>query len=72
VKIQLKDTLKNIPFQIIGNANAVIHTIYIDSRSLQSDKNTLFFALKGKKSLYIWWIKFLFIYLGFNSNTKYM
>jgi len=47
VKIQLKDTLKNIPFQIIGNANAVIYTISIDSRSLQNDKNTLFFALKG-------------------------
>jgi len=47
VKIRLKDTLKNIPFRIIGNANAIIHTISIDSRSLQNNKNTLFFALKG-------------------------
>jgi len=47
MKIQLKDILKNIPLRIIGNANAVIDSISIDSRSLQNDKNTLFFALKG-------------------------
>jgi len=47
VKIQLKDILKNIPFRIIGNPNSVIDNISIDSRSLQNDKNTLFFALKG-------------------------
>jgi len=47
VNIRLKDTLKNIPFRIIGNANAFIDNISIDSRSLQNDKQTLFFALKG-------------------------
>jgi len=48
VNILLKNALKEIPFRIIGNANVAIHTVSIDSRSLQNDKNTLFFALKGK------------------------
>lgn len=50
MNIHLKNILKNIPFRIIGNENALISTISIDSRSLQNDKNTLFFALKGKNN----------------------
>ncbi len=50
MNIQLKNILKNIPFRIIGNENTSINNISIDSRSLQNDKNTLFFALKGKNN----------------------
>ena len=46
----LKDILKNIPFRIIGNEETSINNISIDSRSLQNDKSTLFFALKGKNN----------------------
>ena len=50
MNIQLIDTLKTIPFRIIGNGDAWVSNISIDSRSLQNNKNTLFFALKGKNS----------------------
>lgn len=47
---QLQHILKNIPFQIIGDKNAVVSNVSIDSRSLQNNNNTLFFALKGKNN----------------------
>lgn len=50
MNIQLIDILKTIPFRIIGEGNTFINNISIDSRSLQNNKNTLFFALKGKNS----------------------
>ena len=50
MNIQLIDTLKTVPFRIIGNGHALVSNISIDSRSLQNNKNTLFFALKGKNS----------------------
>ena len=47
---QLQHIFKNIPFQIIGDKEASVSNISIDSRSLQSNKNTLFFALKGQNN----------------------
>ena len=50
MNIHLKNILKNISFRIIGNEDASINSVSIDSRSLQNDKNTLFFALIGKNN----------------------
>lgn len=47
MNLPLKDIVTNIPHQIIGNPDSEITNISIDSRSLQNNDNTLFFALKG-------------------------
>ena len=43
----LKDVIKHQAFQLIGDGNAMIDNISIDSRSMQNNTHTLFFALKG-------------------------
>lgn len=43
----LKDVIKHQTFQLIGDGNAMIDNISTDSRSMQNNANTLFFALKG-------------------------
>lgn len=43
----LKDVIKHQAFQLIGNGNAMIDNISTDSRSLQNNAHTLFFAIKG-------------------------
>lgn len=47
MNLPIKDIITNIPHQIIGNPDSEITNISIDSRSLQNNENTLFFALKG-------------------------
>lgn len=47
LNIFLKDIIKHQVFQLIGDGNAMIDNISTDSRSMQNNAHTLFFALKG-------------------------